>query len=188
MEYGIQLYSVRDMTQNDFEGAVRQVAALGYKSVEPAGFFGRTAEQVNALMEETGLRISGTHSQLLDLVNKYEETLAFHKAIKNPCYIVPGYSMKNQAEIDGFVNYVNDLAPKLEKEGITLTDADYEAGLAKYKEMYGSDTFMKDNNISEEALREALLWDKAMEFLADNYCDFHTKPAAGEDDHVNHDH
>lgn len=120
MEYGIQLYSVRDMTQNDFEGAVRQVAALGYKSVEPAGFFGRTAEQINALMEETGLRISGTHSPLLDLVNKYEETLAFHKAIKNPCYIVPGYSMKNQAEIDGFVNYVNDLAPKLEKEGITL--------------------------------------------------------------------
>ena len=76
----------------------------------------------------------------------------------------------------------------VEKEGITLTDADYEAGLAEYKEMYGSDTFMDDNNISEEALREALLWDKAMEFLADNYCDFHTKPAAGDDDHVNHDH
>ena len=41
---------------------------------------------------------------------------------------------------------------------------------------------------SEAAVREALLWDKAMEYLAENYCDFHTKPAATEDDHVNHDH
>lgn len=73
-------------------------------------------------------------------------------------------------------------------EGITLSDAEYAAGLEEYKDMYGSETFMEDNNVSEEALREALLWDKAMEYLADNYCDFHTKPAAGDDDHVNHDH
>lgn len=74
------------------------------------------------------------------------------------------------------------------KENITLTDAEYDAGLAKYKELYGSDTFMTDNNVSEEALREALLWDKAVGMLADNWTNFQYKPAAGDDDHINHDH
>lgn len=76
----------------------------------------------------------------------------------------------------------------VEKENITLTEDEYKAGLELYKKLYGSDTFMEDNNVAEEAMREALLWDKAMQKLADEYTDFHYKPAASDDDHVNHDH
>jgi len=120
MEYGLQLYSVRDLTGENFEEAVRKVAALGYKFVETAGFFGRTAEQFNALMAETGLRLSGTHTGLKALVEDYDATVAFHKAIGNKYYIIPGHSLKNQAELDDFVEKVNDLQPKLAAEGITL--------------------------------------------------------------------
>lgn len=120
MEYGLQLYSVRDLTGENFEEAVRKVAALGYKFVETAGFFGRTAEQFNALMEETGLRLSGTHTGLKALLEDYEGTLAFHKAIGNKNYIIPGHPLSNQAEIDSFVAHVNELQPKLAAEGITL--------------------------------------------------------------------
>lgn len=74
------------------------------------------------------------------------------------------------------------------KENIVLSDEDYAKGLEEYKKLYDSETFMEDNNVSEEALREALLWDKAMQKLADEYTDFHYKPAAGDDDHVDHDH
>lgn len=120
MEYGLQLYSVRDITKDNFEDAVRKVAALGYSFVETAGFFDRTPEQFNALMAETGLRLSGTHTGLKALVEDYENTLAFHKAIGNKYYIIPGHSLKNQAELDDFVEKVNDLQPKLAAEGITL--------------------------------------------------------------------
>ena len=44
MEYGLQLYSVRDITKNGLENAMKQVAELGYSSVEFAGFFGNSAE------------------------------------------------------------------------------------------------------------------------------------------------
>lgn len=121
MEYGLQLYSVRDLTKDNFEEAVRKVAALGYSFVEPAGFFGRSAEQVRELLAETGLRLSGTHSSLNDLVNDYEGTLAFHKAIGNTNYIIPGYPTGSQAEIDSFVEKVNALQPKLAAEGIALS-------------------------------------------------------------------
>ena len=34
MEYGIQLYSVRDLSKESLEEALRQVAEIGYKFVE----------------------------------------------------------------------------------------------------------------------------------------------------------
>ena len=45
-EYGLQLFSLRDITGNDLEGALKAVAEMGYKYVEYAGFFGHSAEQV----------------------------------------------------------------------------------------------------------------------------------------------
>lgn len=44
MKYGLQLYSVRDAAEKDYEMTLREVAAMGYEYVEPAGFFGHSAE------------------------------------------------------------------------------------------------------------------------------------------------
>ena len=33
-EYGIQMYSVRDITEKDMPGALRALAEMGYKNVE----------------------------------------------------------------------------------------------------------------------------------------------------------
>ncbi len=120
MNYGLQLYSVRDLSKDSLEEAVEKVAKLGYKSVEFAGFMGRTAEQVNEMLANNGVQICGTHSSFDDLINKYDETVAFHKAIGNKYYILPAYRLSNQQEIDYFVEKVNEIQPKLEKDGIIL--------------------------------------------------------------------
>ena len=44
MDYGIQLYSVRDLASQDLEAALKAVSEIGYKYVEFAGFFGNSAE------------------------------------------------------------------------------------------------------------------------------------------------
>ena len=62
MEYGLQLYSIRDITGNDLEGALKKVADLGYKFVEFAGFFGNSAETVKGWLDKYGLKVSGTHT------------------------------------------------------------------------------------------------------------------------------
>ena len=53
MEYGLQLYSVRDITQNGLERAMQKVADLGYTSVEFAGFFGNSATEVRRMLRDT---------------------------------------------------------------------------------------------------------------------------------------
>ncbi|MBQ1989160.1 MAG: sugar phosphate isomerase/epimerase [Clostridia bacterium] len=120
MDYSIQLFSVRDSMETDFEGTLKRVSELGYKYVEFAGFYGRTAEEVNALLAKYDLKISGTHSPFDDLINNFDETVAFHKAIGNKNYIVPAYWLRNQAEIDFFVEKAGEISKKLEAEGIKL--------------------------------------------------------------------
>ncbi len=120
MEIGIQLYSVRDSMEKDFEGTLKKVSELGYTSVEFAGFFGKTADEVNELLAKYKLKLSGTHSSLDDLVNNYDETVAFHKAIGNKNYIIPWYDFSSQKRIDEFVEKANALCTRLAEDGITL--------------------------------------------------------------------
>ncbi len=117
---GIQLYSVRDGMEKDFEGTLKKVSELGYTSVEFAGFFGRTADEVNEILKKYNLTVSGTHSSFDDLVNNYDETVAFHKAIGNKYYIIPGYDLWSQEKLDRFVEQANVISKKLAEDGITL--------------------------------------------------------------------
>ncbi len=120
MKYGIQMYSLRDITKEDLDGALGKVAAMGYKSVEFAGFFDHTAEEVKAMLDKYDLELAGTHSPMGDLVNKFDETLAYHKAIGNKRYIIPAHDFSTRAKLDEFIKNCNEIAPKLRAEGIEL--------------------------------------------------------------------
>ena len=69
----LQLYSVRDELEADFEGIVRKVKELGYDGVEFAGLYGKSAAEVKALLDEVGLIPVSAHVPLDDLVQKTEE-------------------------------------------------------------------------------------------------------------------
>lgn len=120
MNYGIQLYGVRDVAKQSLEKAICEVAKLGYASVEFAGFFDNTAEQINDMLAKNNIAIFGTHSSLKELTEDYDNTVKYHKAIGNKYYIIPAHKLRNQQEIDCFVDAVNELYPKLKQEGITL--------------------------------------------------------------------
>lgn len=61
MEYGIQLYGMRDVAEQSLENAVKMAADIGYSSVEFAGFFDRTPEQVKEMLAANNIKLSGTH-------------------------------------------------------------------------------------------------------------------------------
>ncbi len=60
-EVGLQLFTVRTPLAKDYEGTLAQVAALGYKHVEPAsGYNNLQPEQYKALLDKYGLRMYST--------------------------------------------------------------------------------------------------------------------------------
>jgi sugar phosphate isomerase/epimerase len=57
----LQLYSVRDAMEKDFDGTVRKVADMGYAGVETAGFPGTTPAAAAALFKSLGLSVPSAH-------------------------------------------------------------------------------------------------------------------------------
>ena len=81
MPIGLQLYSVRDLLPKDFDGTLHQLAAAGYKDVEAAGYFNKTAVEWKAAMDQAGLRCVSTHHPLPMLKQKEDELIEYGKKI-----------------------------------------------------------------------------------------------------------
>ena len=121
MGYGLQMYSVRDITKEDMEGALREVAAMGYSSVEFAGFMGHSAETILGWLIKYNLEVSGTHTGLAGLTDDVlEETIAYHKAIGCKNIIIPAANLSTKEEVDAVIDRINELIPILKAEGIDL--------------------------------------------------------------------
>ena len=121
MEYGLQMYSVRDITGQDLAGALQQVAALGYRFVEFAGFFGHSAQDVKKMLDDCGLSVSGTHTGWQELTaENIDATIAYHQAIGNKNIIIPGADLSTREKLDDLIALINEAQPKLAAAGIAL--------------------------------------------------------------------
>jgi sugar phosphate isomerase/epimerase len=78
---GLQLYTVRDMMEADLPGTLAKVAAIGYKEVEFAGYFGRTPAQIRDLLRRNKLDSPSTHLSFDLLPNGWQKALDDAKAI-----------------------------------------------------------------------------------------------------------
>jgi sugar phosphate isomerase/epimerase len=91
---GLQLYTVRDLLQQDFEGTLEQVAQIGYKRVEFAGLYNRTPAQVRTILDRLGLSAPSTHvgvnllRQSLPAQIETAKTLG-HEYLTAPSYPLP---------------------------------------------------------------------------------------------------
>jgi len=87
---GVQLYSVRQACEKDLPATLEAIARMGYKGVEFAGYYGRSATQLRKLLDDNGLKCSGTHTAW-DTLNErnFKATIEFNKTIGNKFLIVP---------------------------------------------------------------------------------------------------
>lgn len=120
-EYGLQLWSLHDITPTNLRGALEEVAKMGYKYVEFAGFFDHTAEEVKAWLDEYGLIASGTHTNMLALEDaNIDATIAYHQAIGCKDLIVPGADWSTEEKMDANIDLLNRAQKKLAEAGIRL--------------------------------------------------------------------
>ncbi len=120
----LQLYSVRHEMENDLPGTLDAVARMGYDGVEFAGYFGRSAEDLRALLDSLSLRCAGTHTQLAALApESLAETVRFNRALGNRTIIVPSIPKDRSASRQAWretATLFNDLAERLAPEGMRV--------------------------------------------------------------------
>ncbi len=122
MTIALQLYTVRDETARDFSGTLRRVAALGYTSVEFAGYGGLSIQQMQALLAETGLQALSSHVALDRIEHHFEQELEYVKAIGCPYLVVPWLAphLRNGASLPAIAELLNARSQACRAEGITL--------------------------------------------------------------------
>lgn len=117
MDYSIQLFSVRDFMAKDVEGTIKQLAEMGYKCVEPCGFYDKTAEEFKAICDKYSMKISGCHLYH-DALKNDNDMLEYMKAIGCPAYISPCAIYSNRAEVEELVDLYNTLPKKVNDFGL----------------------------------------------------------------------
>jgi sugar phosphate isomerase/epimerase len=60
-EIGLQLFSVDAEMQTDPGGTLRSIREIGYRLVEPVGFYGRSARELRRMLDAAGLRCVSIH-------------------------------------------------------------------------------------------------------------------------------
>lgn len=64
-QIGLELYTVRDAMQKDYEGVLAKIASFGYKEIEPAsGYNNMSPKDWRAMLDRYGLSAPSTHSGL----------------------------------------------------------------------------------------------------------------------------
>jgi sugar phosphate isomerase/epimerase len=58
---GLQLYTVSEQLKNDYDGTLRQIAAIGYREVELAGVFAKKPAEIKSSLQAAGLHCGSVH-------------------------------------------------------------------------------------------------------------------------------
>jgi len=118
----LQLYTVRDQTAVDFPGTVRRVAELGYAGIELAGDGGLTAEQLRALLDETGLRLAGSHVPLERMIEDMDGVIAYYQDLGSPYVGVPflGEAYRSAKGFREAARALNRAGAALQEAGMSL--------------------------------------------------------------------
>ena len=93
---GLQLYSVRELLPTDYQGTLTQLAGLGYREVEAAGFYKHPADEVKKDMQAAGLRCVSGHYPSGELHARLDEIIAFHTTLGAEYIICSSPGRKDQ--------------------------------------------------------------------------------------------
>ncbi len=157
MNYGVQMFSVKDVAKVDLRAALKAVSEIGYKLIEFAGFFENSAEDVRSWLDEYGLTVVGTHTGLAMLTPEaIADTVAYHKAIGCDNIIVPSAKWGEEELLESNIAALNFADEYLRKEGITLGFHNHSFELHTYP--YGKQPMDDILNRTEVYIEPDIFW------------------------------
>ncbi|MFP4057800.1 MAG: sugar phosphate isomerase/epimerase family protein [Candidatus Brocadiia bacterium] len=119
---GLQLYSVRQDCEADLPAVLDQVAEMGYAGVDFAGYYGRDAQELRAMLDQRGLACCGCHAPLASVQDdQLAATIDFALALGIPYLVVPGLPEEWRNSPDAWrrtADFFNRLAEKLQPHGL----------------------------------------------------------------------
>lgn len=131
---GCQVYPVREALGKDFEGTLRELASIGFKTIEmcsPPSYaragFGPLADlkasEIKAKIQAAGLKCISCHFQFRELKENLDERIAFAHELGLTQMILSSFGMRADAKMGDWLKAAQDLngiGEKVGKAGLQL--------------------------------------------------------------------
>lgn len=117
---GVQLYTLRSLMADDFAGTLQQVADIGYKNVEFAGYYDNTPTEVKALLNDLGLAACSGHFGANVLQEDADTVIEGASTLGMTYVIAPSLPREQRADIDGYkaaAAWFNEIGEKCKAAG-----------------------------------------------------------------------
>lgn len=144
---GLQLYGVRGDLQRDFEGTLKAVAEMGYEYVEFAGYYGRSADEINALLDKYSLKCISVHQSPELFKEQGKSAVDFLKAIGVKYSSIPSWpknKLKGSAEYDETVKFFTEVGNLLNEGGLKMLYHNHDYEYEKFEDKYLIDWLLSD--------------------------------------------
>jgi sugar phosphate isomerase/epimerase len=131
---GCQTYPVREALGKDFNGTLRDLASIGYRTIEmcsPPGYeksgygplVGLKAPEMRKIIHDAGLGCESCHYQFRELKENLDDRIAFAKELGLKQMILSTFGLRQDATMADWVQAAHDLnqiGEKVRKAGLQL--------------------------------------------------------------------
>jgi sugar phosphate isomerase/epimerase len=158
---GLQLYTVRQAMARDFEGTLSQVAAVGYREVEFAGYYDRAPKAVRAALDAAGLDSPSAHVGMDVLQNQWRQTLEAANLIGHRYLVVPWIPEEARKTLDGYQTVAalfNRAAGEARKAGIQFAYHNHEFEFTPMDGRVPYDVLLEETDRDLVRLEMDLFW------------------------------
>ena len=117
---GCQVYPVREALGKDFDGTLKQLAGLGYRTIEmcsPPGYSnsgfgplaGMQAAEMRKRVQDAGLRCESCHYQFREMKESLDDRIAFAKELGLKQMVVSTFGLRPEATMADWMKAADDL-------------------------------------------------------------------------------
>ena len=158
---GVQLYTVRNQMRESVEKTLEQVARIGYKEVEFAGYFGRTPQQIRGILDANGLTSPSAHSAAMPAIRQRLAEVIDEAATIGQQYVICASLPRSEMTADGYKKVAAELSRAGEvaaKSGIKVGFHNHSDDLAPLGSTTGFDILLTECDPNVTSMQMDIYW------------------------------
>jgi len=136
---GLQLYTLREETKNDFLGTLKKVAEMGYQAVEFAGYGDIPASDMRKALDELGLKAISSHVGIHQLETELDHLIEYSKVIGAKYIVCPWLDkaqLQDEASFQSLMASFARIGQKIKDNGLVFCYHNHDFEFEKVGEQY----------------------------------------------------
>ena len=117
---GLQLYTLRQETGDDFPGTLEKVAKAGYRGVEFAGYADISAKQMRSYLNTNGLKSISSHVGIELLRDKLDEMIEYNLELGSRYIVCPYNDFASKEDYISTAHFLEAAGEKCLQNGLRL--------------------------------------------------------------------